>query len=134
MTIVSKNNPVSLNKWSRVRYRTNRRKATCFGAQMFVQRAFILWNYKINTEKYICIREINQMRMEPAVMYYFTSGFVCFPSVCAVLPLPSASVDAVVCDLPFGKKFGTKTNMAANLPLILTEMERSVCLCVSCFL
>ncbi|CAJ1066718.1 THUMP domain-containing protein 2 [Xyrichtys novacula] len=40
------------------------------------------------------------------------------------LPLPSASVDAIVCDLPFGKKFGTKTNMAANLPLILTEMER----------
>uniref|UniRef100_UPI0037E7E446 THUMP domain-containing protein 2 n=1 Tax=Semicossyphus pulcher TaxID=241346 RepID=UPI0037E7E446 len=40
------------------------------------------------------------------------------------LPLPSASVDAVVCDLPFGRKFGTKTNMAANLPLILTEMER----------
>ncbi|XP_034538400.1 THUMP domain-containing protein 2 [Notolabrus celidotus] len=40
------------------------------------------------------------------------------------LPLPSASVDAIVCDLPFGKKFGTKTDMAANLPLILTEMER----------
>uniref|UniRef100_UPI003AAF6638 THUMP domain-containing protein 2 n=1 Tax=Centroberyx gerrardi TaxID=166262 RepID=UPI003AAF6638 len=40
------------------------------------------------------------------------------------LPLPSASVDAVVSDLPFGRKFGTKTHMAANLPLILTEMER----------
>uniref|UniRef100_A0A8C4EKZ9 THUMP domain containing 2 n=1 Tax=Dicentrarchus labrax TaxID=13489 RepID=A0A8C4EKZ9_DICLA len=49
-------------------------------------------------------------------------------SVCAVLPLPSASVDAVVCDLPFGRKFGTKTNMAANLPLILTEMERVLCI------
>uniref|UniRef100_A0A8C4EKP3 THUMP domain containing 2 n=1 Tax=Dicentrarchus labrax TaxID=13489 RepID=A0A8C4EKP3_DICLA len=45
-----------------------------------------------------------------------------------VLPLPSASVDAVVCDLPFGRKFGTKTNMAANLPLILTEMERVLCI------
>ncbi|XP_070772557.1 THUMP domain-containing protein 2 [Enoplosus armatus] len=44
-----------------------------------------------------------------------------------VLPLSSASVDAVVCDLPFGRKFGTKTNMAANLPLILTEMERVLC-------
>ncbi|XP_073338175.1 THUMP domain-containing protein 2 [Pagrus major] len=44
-----------------------------------------------------------------------------------VLPLPSASVDAVVCDLPFGRKFGTKTNMAANLPLIVTEMERVLC-------
>lgn len=56
-------------------------------------------------------------------------------SVCAVLPLPSASVDAVVCDLPFGRKFGTKTNMAANLPLILTEMERfvPVCVCFCCF-
>ncbi|KAG7228488.1 hypothetical protein INR49_007661 [Caranx melampygus] len=40
------------------------------------------------------------------------------------LPLTNASVDAVVCDLPFGKKFGTKTDMAANLPVILTEMER----------
>ncbi|XP_018517281.1 THUMP domain-containing protein 2 [Lates calcarifer] len=44
-----------------------------------------------------------------------------------VLPLPSASVDAVVCDLPFGRKFGTKTNMAANLPVIVTEMERVLC-------
>ncbi|XP_071336139.1 THUMP domain-containing protein 2 [Trachinotus anak] len=41
-----------------------------------------------------------------------------------VLPLASDSVDAVVCDLPFGRKFGTKTNMAANLPVIVTEMER----------
>ncbi|XP_061767267.1 THUMP domain-containing protein 2 isoform X1 [Nerophis ophidion] len=40
------------------------------------------------------------------------------------IPLPSESVDAVVCDLPFGRKFGTKTNMASSLPLILTEMER----------
>ncbi|XP_030011191.1 THUMP domain-containing protein 2 isoform X2 [Sphaeramia orbicularis] len=43
------------------------------------------------------------------------------------LPLQSASVDAVVCDLPFGRKFGTKTDMAANLPLILMEMERVLC-------
>ncbi|XP_017284737.1 THUMP domain-containing protein 2 isoform X2 [Kryptolebias marmoratus] len=40
------------------------------------------------------------------------------------LPLPSSSVDAVICDLPFGRKFGTKTNMATDLPLILSEMER----------
>ncbi|XP_054655609.1 THUMP domain-containing protein 2 [Dunckerocampus dactyliophorus] len=40
------------------------------------------------------------------------------------IALPSASVDAVVCDLPFGRKFGTKANMAASLPLILKEMER----------
>nr|XP_057914969.1 THUMP domain-containing protein 2 isoform X2 [Doryrhamphus excisus] len=40
------------------------------------------------------------------------------------IALPSASVDAVVCDLPFGRKFGTKANMAASLPIILKEMER----------
>uniref|UniRef100_A0A3P8RLC2 THUMP domain containing 2 n=1 Tax=Amphiprion percula TaxID=161767 RepID=A0A3P8RLC2_AMPPE len=44
------------------------------------------------------------------------------------LPLTDASVDAVICDLPFGRKFGTKTNMAANLPLILAEMERVLCI------
>ncbi|XP_046885193.1 THUMP domain-containing protein 2 [Hypomesus transpacificus] len=40
------------------------------------------------------------------------------------LPLSGCSVDAVLCDLPFGKKFGTKAGMAASLPGILTEMER----------
>uniref|UniRef100_A0A3Q3W0P0 Ribosomal RNA large subunit methyltransferase K/L-like methyltransferase domain-containing protein n=1 Tax=Mola mola TaxID=94237 RepID=A0A3Q3W0P0_MOLML len=44
-----------------------------------------------------------------------------------MLPLPSASVDAVVCDLPFGRKFGTKTNMADNLPHILSEIDRVLC-------
>ncbi|XP_005733789.1 THUMP domain-containing protein 2 isoform X2 [Pundamilia nyererei] len=41
-----------------------------------------------------------------------------------VLPVPSATVDAVICDLPFGRKFSSRIDMAANLPLILTEMER----------
>ncbi|KAK7902116.1 hypothetical protein WMY93_018885 [Mugilogobius chulae] len=41
-----------------------------------------------------------------------------------VLPLHSESVDAVVCDLPFGRKFGTKVDAAINLPLILSEMTR----------
>ncbi|TKS85879.1 THUMP domain-containing protein 2 [Collichthys lucidus] len=52
------------------------------------------------------------------------------------LPLPSTTVDAVVCDLPFGRKFGTKANVAASLPLILAEMERFVRLrvCLHCFL
>lgn len=69
-----------------------------------------------------------------AVIHQITSWLVC-PPLCAVLPLPSASVNAVVCDLPFGRKFGTKTNMAANLPLIVTEMERFVplCVCFHCF-
>ncbi|CAN9500030.1 unnamed protein product [Ophioblennius macclurei] len=40
------------------------------------------------------------------------------------LPLASSSVNAVICDLPFGRKFSTRTDMAASLPLILTEMER----------
>ncbi|KAM9804285.1 THUMP domain-containing protein 2 [Neosynchiropus ocellatus] len=40
------------------------------------------------------------------------------------LPLSSCSVDAVICDLPFGRKFSTKTAMMADLPLLLVEMER----------
>lgn len=40
------------------------------------------------------------------------------------LPLVGSSVDAVLCDMPFGKKFGTKADTAASLPGILTEMER----------
>ncbi|CAG00277.1 unnamed protein product, partial [Tetraodon nigroviridis] len=44
------------------------------------------------------------------------------------IPLPDAKVDVVVCDLPFGRKFGTRVDMAAKLPLILTEMERFVSL------
>eukprot|EP00063_Salmo_salar_P035605 XP_014010440.1 PREDICTED: THUMP domain-containing protein 2 [Salmo salar] len=43
------------------------------------------------------------------------------------IPLPSCSVDVVVCDVPFGKKFGTKTGMAASLPVIVREMERVLC-------
>lgn len=45
-----------------------------------------------------------------------------------MIPLPDARVDVVVCDLPFGRKFGTRVDMAAKLPLILTEMERFVSL------
>ncbi|KAJ8248555.1 hypothetical protein GJAV_G00243250 [Gymnothorax javanicus] len=40
------------------------------------------------------------------------------------IPLPSSSVDAVVCDIPFGRKFGNKSDMAACLPTIVKEMER----------
>lgn len=47
-------------------------------------------------------------------------------SVYAVIPLSDSRVDVVVCDLPFGRKFGNKVDMAAKLPLILTEMERFV--------
>lgn len=46
----------------------------------------------------------------------------------AGIPLSDARVDVVVCDLPFGRKFGTRVDMAAKLPLILTEMERFVSL------
>ncbi|XP_020777053.2 THUMP domain-containing protein 2 [Boleophthalmus pectinirostris] len=41
-----------------------------------------------------------------------------------VLPLHSASVDTVVCDLPFGRKFSTKIDAAKDLPPILYEMTR----------
>ncbi|XP_056464836.1 THUMP domain-containing protein 2 isoform X2 [Gadus chalcogrammus] len=43
---------------------------------------------------------------------------------CSGLPVCSSSVDAVVCDLPFGRKFNTKTNMADSLLCIVSEMER----------
>ncbi|KAJ3610907.1 hypothetical protein NHX12_022997 [Muraenolepis orangiensis] len=47
---------------------------------------------------------------------------------CSGLPVSSGSVDAVVCDLPFGRKFNTKTNMADSLHCIVSEMERHVVL------
>ncbi|KAJ8388214.1 hypothetical protein AAFF_G00135850 [Aldrovandia affinis] len=40
------------------------------------------------------------------------------------IPVPSCSVDAVICDIPFGRKFGSKTDMATALPAIVNEMER----------
>ncbi|KAG5831737.1 hypothetical protein ANANG_G00306940 [Anguilla anguilla] len=43
------------------------------------------------------------------------------------IPVPSESVDAVVCDIPFGRKFGSKSDMAASLPAIVAEMERVLC-------
>ncbi|KAK0146970.1 THUMP domain-containing protein 2 [Merluccius polli] len=46
---------------------------------------------------------------------------------CSGLPVSSSSVDAVVCDVPFGRKFNTKTNMADSLRCIVSEMERWFC-------
>ncbi|XP_039594281.1 THUMP domain-containing protein 2 isoform X2 [Polypterus senegalus] len=40
------------------------------------------------------------------------------------IPLQPASVDAIVCDLPFGRKFKCKTDIRMLLPTILKEMER----------
>ncbi|KAF7704776.1 THUMP domain-containing protein 2 isoform X1 [Silurus meridionalis] len=45
-------------------------------------------------------------------------------SSCMALPLPSSSVDAVVCDVPFGRKFSCGMDMSAALPHLLAEMER----------
>ncbi|XP_060789343.1 THUMP domain-containing protein 2 [Neoarius graeffei] len=45
-------------------------------------------------------------------------------SSCMAMPLPAASVDAVVCDVPFGRKFHCGVDMTTALPHILTEMER----------
>ncbi|KAB5561964.1 hypothetical protein PHYPO_G00012520 [Pangasianodon hypophthalmus] len=45
-------------------------------------------------------------------------------SSCTVMPLPAASVDAVVCDVPFGRKFSCSDDMTTALPHILAEMER----------
>ncbi|XP_012675340.2 THUMP domain-containing protein 2 [Clupea harengus] len=43
------------------------------------------------------------------------------------IPLPSGSVDVVVCDVPFGRKFSCGSSMAAALPEIVKEMERVLC-------
>ncbi|KAK1171598.1 hypothetical protein AOXY_G6462 [Acipenser oxyrinchus oxyrinchus] len=43
------------------------------------------------------------------------------------IPFPSASVDAIVCDIPFGRKFNSETDMRTMLPDILKEMERVLC-------
>ncbi|KAG9341792.1 hypothetical protein JZ751_018514 [Albula glossodonta] len=43
------------------------------------------------------------------------------------IPVPSCSVDAVICDIPFGKKFGSKADMEEALPGMVGEMERVLC-------
>lgn len=45
-------------------------------------------------------------------------------TVAVAMPLPPASVDVVVCDVPFGRKFGCGVDMATALPDILSETER----------
>ncbi|XP_066552666.1 THUMP domain-containing protein 2 isoform X2 [Amia ocellicauda] len=39
------------------------------------------------------------------------------------IPLPSSSVDAIVCDIPFGRKYCSNTDIRAALPAIVKEME-----------
>ncbi|XP_062375652.1 THUMP domain-containing protein 2 [Sardina pilchardus] len=43
------------------------------------------------------------------------------------IPLPSGSVDVVICDVPFGRKFSCGSSMATALPDIVKEMERVLC-------
>ncbi|XP_026999517.2 THUMP domain-containing protein 2 isoform X1 [Tachysurus fulvidraco] len=43
---------------------------------------------------------------------------------CMATPLSAASVDVVVCDVPFGRKFSCGVDMTTALPHILAEMER----------
>ncbi|XP_053538828.1 THUMP domain-containing protein 2 [Ictalurus punctatus] len=45
-------------------------------------------------------------------------------SSCMATPLPAASVDAVVCDVPFGRKFSCGVDVTTALPHVLAEMER----------
>ncbi|XP_030643355.1 THUMP domain-containing protein 2 [Chanos chanos] len=40
------------------------------------------------------------------------------------IPLPSNSVDGVICDVPFGRKFSCGTNVTVALPKLIREMER----------
>ncbi|XP_056332978.1 THUMP domain-containing protein 2 [Danio aesculapii] len=40
------------------------------------------------------------------------------------IPLADGAVDAVLCDVPFGRKFSCSSDMTTALPLLLKEMER----------
>ncbi|XP_691263.5 U6 snRNA (guanine-N(2))-methyltransferase THUMPD2 [Danio rerio] len=40
------------------------------------------------------------------------------------IPLADGMVDAVLCDVPFGRKFSCSSDMTTALPLLLREMER----------
>ena len=40
------------------------------------------------------------------------------------LPIDAACVDGILCDLPFGQKFGSKRENAALYPLVLAECQR----------
>ncbi|XP_065101155.2 THUMP domain-containing protein 2 isoform X2 [Paramisgurnus dabryanus] len=43
------------------------------------------------------------------------------------IPLTSGVVDAVLCDVPFGRKFSCSIDMPTALPHLLKEMERVLC-------
>jgi tRNA G10 N-methylase Trm11 len=45
---------------------------------------------------------------------------------CAVLPVRDASVDVLVCDLPFGKQHGTVEGNKELYPRVLSEAARVV--------
>ncbi|XP_043916099.1 THUMP domain-containing protein 2 [Protopterus annectens] len=43
------------------------------------------------------------------------------------LPLQTESIDVIICDIPFGKKFKSSVDMREMLPHIINEMERVLC-------
>ncbi|XP_067310689.1 THUMP domain-containing protein 2 [Pseudorasbora parva] len=43
------------------------------------------------------------------------------------IPLSDGAVDAVLCDVPFGRKFSCSSDMSTALPHLLREMERVIC-------
>jgi tRNA G10 N-methylase Trm11 len=50
------------------------------------------------------------------------------------LPLRDASVDAILCDMPFGLKHSSVENMRALLPAIISSLNRFVRLTAIIFL
>lgn len=49
---------------------------------------------------------------------------ICHVSIFLEIPLSDGAVDAVLCDIPFGRKFSCSTDMPTALPRLLKEMER----------
>jgi len=53
-----------------------------------------------------------------------SSGIGLLQADCRHIPLPSESVDAVLCDLPWGRQFGTEDSNAALYAELLAEVAR----------
>lgn len=52
----------------------------------------------------------------------FSLRFLCSSEI----PLADGAVNAVLCDVPFGRKFSCSSDMTSALPLLLREMERCI--------
>jgi len=59
-----------------------------------------------------------------------SSHFLSFPLISLLffvgMPLPDSSLDGIVCDIPFGRIYGTPDWIRFLYPLMLVEMHRVV--------